>query len=119
MDNYLVMYLQIKKKAQKYFKVLFVPLNTMIYQEWIPLVVSKQAAFHGMAEYYQSCVAAGNKSYGEQISRLKVRGDVKHWALIWFDRWYLEECVHAFDTLIDEDIQNLVMVRPEKISQKN
>ncbi|KAK3106570.1 hypothetical protein FSP39_022711 [Pinctada imbricata] len=46
-------------------------LKEMWPKEWIPLVVGKQAAFHGMAEYYQSCVAAGTKSYGEQISRLQ------------------------------------------------
>ncbi|XP_046562123.1 programmed cell death 6-interacting protein-like [Haliotis rubra] len=39
--------------------------------EWIQCVVMKQAAFHGMAEFYQSNVAKANKSYGEQIARLK------------------------------------------------
>ncbi|XP_046563648.1 LOW QUALITY PROTEIN: programmed cell death 6-interacting protein-like [Haliotis rubra] len=40
-------------------------------KEWIQCVVMKQAAFHGMAEFYQSNVAKANKSYGEQIARLK------------------------------------------------
>lgn len=40
-------------------------------QEWIPTIAGKQAAFHGLAEYYQSGVACSNKSYGEEISRLQ------------------------------------------------
>ncbi|XP_069122186.1 LOW QUALITY PROTEIN: programmed cell death 6-interacting protein-like [Argopecten irradians] len=40
-------------------------------KDWIATTVMKQAAFHGMAEYYQSCVAAEKKCYGEQISRLQ------------------------------------------------
>ncbi|KAH9524394.1 Rhophilin, Rho GTPase binding protein [Bulinus truncatus] len=40
-------------------------------KDWLPTVVMKQAAFHGMAEYYQSCVAQQSKSYGEEIARLQ------------------------------------------------
>ncbi|XP_048781055.2 programmed cell death 6-interacting protein-like isoform X3 [Ostrea edulis] len=40
-------------------------------KDWIPLVVCKQAGFHGMSEFYQSCVAQQSKSYGEQIARLQ------------------------------------------------
>jgi hypothetical protein len=32
----------------------------------------KQAAFHAMAEFYQSCVCKDARSYGEQIARLQV-----------------------------------------------
>ena len=32
----------------------------------------KQAAFHAMAEFYQSVAAQKSKSYGEQIARLRV-----------------------------------------------
>jgi len=41
-------------------------------QDWLPVVAMKQAAFHAMAEFYQSVVAQKAKSYGEQIARLKV-----------------------------------------------
>ncbi|XP_061174111.1 programmed cell death 6-interacting protein-like isoform X2 [Saccostrea echinata] len=40
-------------------------------KDWVPLVACKQAGFHGMAEFYQSCVAQQSKSYGEQIARLQ------------------------------------------------
>ncbi|XP_059160822.1 programmed cell death 6-interacting protein-like isoform X2 [Physella acuta] len=40
-------------------------------KDWLPTVVMKQAAFHAMAEYYQSCVAQQSKSYGEEIARLQ------------------------------------------------
>ncbi|CAL1536222.1 unnamed protein product [Lymnaea stagnalis] len=40
-------------------------------KDWLSTVVMKQAAFHGMAEYYQSCVAQQSKSYGEEIARLQ------------------------------------------------
>ncbi|XP_052245099.1 LOW QUALITY PROTEIN: programmed cell death 6-interacting protein-like [Dreissena polymorpha] len=40
-------------------------------REWLPMVAMKQAAFHAMAEFYQSVAAQKSKSYGEQISRLK------------------------------------------------
>lgn len=32
----------------------------------------KQAAFHALAEYYQSVVAQQKKLYGEEIARLQV-----------------------------------------------
>lgn len=34
-------------------------------------VAGKQAAFHGLAEYYQSGVASSKLSYGEEIARLQ------------------------------------------------
>ncbi|XP_078334645.1 programmed cell death 6-interacting protein-like isoform X3 [Crassostrea virginica] len=40
-------------------------------KDWLPLVACKQAAFHGMAEFYQSCVSQQSKTYGEQIARLQ------------------------------------------------
>ncbi|CAG5134687.1 unnamed protein product, partial [Candidula unifasciata] len=40
-------------------------------RDWLLIVVMKQAAFHGMSEYYQSCVAQQSKSYGEEIARLQ------------------------------------------------
>ncbi|RUS90047.1 hypothetical protein EGW08_002160 [Elysia chlorotica] len=40
-------------------------------KEWLPIVGMKQAAFHGMAEFYQSCVAQQAKTYGEEIARLQ------------------------------------------------
>ncbi|KAL4229283.1 Rhophilin [Mactra antiquata] len=40
-------------------------------REWLPTVAMKQAAFHSMAEFYQSVVAQKSKCYGEQIARLK------------------------------------------------
>ncbi|XP_012936236.1 programmed cell death 6-interacting protein [Aplysia californica] len=40
-------------------------------KDWLPTVVMKQAGFHGMSEFYQSCVAQQNKSYGEEIARLQ------------------------------------------------
>ena len=41
-------------------------------QDWLATVVMKQAAFHGLAEFYQSVVAQQTKSYGEEIARLQV-----------------------------------------------
>jgi len=35
-------------------------------------VAGKQAAYHGLAEYYQSLVCKADKSVGEEISRLEV-----------------------------------------------
>lgn len=45
-------------------------------QDWISCVVMKQAAFHGLSEYYQSCVCKQSKSYGEEIARLKVSSQI-------------------------------------------
>lgn len=41
-------------------------------QDWLPLVACKQAAYHGMAEFYQGCVAQQHKTYGEQIAHFQV-----------------------------------------------
>jgi hypothetical protein len=35
-------------------------------------VAGKQAAYHGLTEYYQSLVCKANKSVGEEIARLEV-----------------------------------------------
>ena len=40
-------------------------------KDWLSVVSVKQAAFHGIAEYYQSIVCLQNKDFGEQISRLQ------------------------------------------------
>jgi programmed cell death 6-interacting protein len=42
-------------------------------KDWIPSVASKQAAFHALAEYFQSRHHAGEKEFGEEIARLRVR----------------------------------------------
>lgn len=41
-------------------------------QDWITSVAGKQAAFHGIAEYYQSLVSKEAKDFGEEIARLRV-----------------------------------------------
>ena len=41
-------------------------------RDWLAMIVMKQAAFHGMAEFYQSVVAQQGKCYGEEIARLQV-----------------------------------------------
>ena len=41
-------------------------------KDWIPSAASKQAAFHALAEYFQSRQHATDKEFGEQIARLKV-----------------------------------------------
>lgn len=40
-------------------------------KDWLSIVGMKQAAFHGIAEYYQGLVCGQNKEFGEQISRLQ------------------------------------------------
>ncbi|BFZ06266.1 hypothetical protein BsWGS_09305 [Bradybaena similaris] len=40
-------------------------------KDWIPILLMKQMAFHGLAELYQSCVSQQSKSYGEEIARLQ------------------------------------------------
>ena len=39
-------------------------------KDWIGKVTSKQLAYRGLAQYYQSRVASGNKAVGEEIARL-------------------------------------------------
>ena len=41
-------------------------------KDWIPSAASKQAAFHSLAEYFQSRHHAAEKEFGEEIARLKV-----------------------------------------------
>lgn len=40
-------------------------------RDWIPTVAAKQAAYNGLAQYYQSLVCKANKSVGEEIARLQ------------------------------------------------
>ncbi|RZC42803.1 BRO1, ALIX LYPXL bnd, FUN14, DUF3824 and/or DUF1204 domain containing protein [Asbolus verrucosus] len=40
-------------------------------KDWIPLIAGKQAAFHAIAELYQSFVCKSNKLIGEEICRLE------------------------------------------------
>ncbi len=40
-------------------------------KDWLSTVSMKQAAFHGIAEYYQSIVCLQKKDFGEQIARLQ------------------------------------------------
>uniref|UniRef100_T1JEE2 BRO1 domain-containing protein n=1 Tax=Strigamia maritima TaxID=126957 RepID=T1JEE2_STRMM len=46
-------------------------LKTLWEKDWIGVVAGKQAAYHGIAEYYQSQVAKSQKSVGEELSRLQ------------------------------------------------
>jgi programmed cell death 6-interacting protein len=41
-------------------------------QEWLTSVSGKQAAYHALAEYYQSLQAKDAKDFGEEIARLRV-----------------------------------------------
>ncbi|CAG2104677.1 unnamed protein product [Medioppia subpectinata] len=40
-------------------------------KEWLSIVSVKQAAFHGIAEYFQSIACLQNKDFGDQITRLQ------------------------------------------------
>uniref|UniRef100_A0A069DX83 Putative programmed cell death protein n=1 Tax=Panstrongylus megistus TaxID=65343 RepID=A0A069DX83_9HEMI len=46
-------------------------VRQIIDKNWIPLVAGKQAAFIGLAQYFQSIVCKGNKEIGEEIARLQ------------------------------------------------
>lgn len=46
-------------------------LRSLWDKEWIPTVAGKQAAYHGLAEYYQSLVCKADKNVGEEIARLE------------------------------------------------
>ncbi|RVE50047.1 hypothetical protein evm_005253 [Chilo suppressalis] len=41
-------------------------------RDWLPTVQAKQAAFRGLAQYYQSLVCRNNKAVGEEIARLQI-----------------------------------------------
>ena len=41
-------------------------------QDWLNSVSSKQAAYHAVAQYYQSMVSKESKEFGQEIARLKV-----------------------------------------------
>jgi programmed cell death 6-interacting protein len=40
-------------------------------KKWIPTLAAKQAAYHGLSQYYQSLVCRANESVGEEIARLE------------------------------------------------
>ena len=44
----------------------------VLLQDWLANVISKQAAFHSLAEFYQSLVCREAKEFGEEIVRLRV-----------------------------------------------
>ncbi|BES95190.1 unnamed protein product [Nesidiocoris tenuis] len=46
-------------------------VRNIIDKDWVPLVAGKQAAFIGLAHYFQSIVAKNNKHMGEEIARLQ------------------------------------------------
>lgn len=48
----------------------------------------KQAAFHGIAEYYQSLVSKDAKDFGDEIARLRV--NQTYAAIIWDLKFILE-----------------------------
>ena len=86
-------------------------------QEWIPLVACKQAAFHGMAEFYQSCVSQQSKTYGEQIARLQVsypgimaRKIIRHILLWWFLLFHSENDIYKWNEYINSRIQGYTIM---------
>ncbi|XP_049798045.1 programmed cell death 6-interacting protein isoform X2 [Schistocerca nitens] len=46
-------------------------LHALWDRDWLPTVAGKQAAYHGISQYYQSLVCKSNKSVGEEIARLE------------------------------------------------
>ncbi|XP_024083246.1 programmed cell death 6-interacting protein [Cimex lectularius] len=46
-------------------------VRNIVEKDWIPLVAGKQAAFIGLAHYFQSIVCKGEKLVGEEIARLQ------------------------------------------------
>lgn len=40
-------------------------------KEWLPKVSAKQAAYHAIAQFYQSRVCSAKKAVGEEIARLQ------------------------------------------------
>ncbi|CAG2173649.1 unnamed protein product, partial [Oppiella nova] len=46
-------------------------IKSYLDKEWLTIVSVKQAAFHGIAEYFQSIACHQNKDFGEQITRLQ------------------------------------------------
>nr|CAD7425918.1 unnamed protein product [Timema monikensis] len=59
------LYAEVMKQFQKEL------LRPLWEKEWISTVAGKQAAYHGLAEYYGSLVAKNNKLIGEEIARLE------------------------------------------------
>ncbi|KAJ4450416.1 hypothetical protein ANN_01840 [Periplaneta americana] len=59
------LYVEVLKQFQKEL------LRPLWDKDWIPTVAGKQAAYHGLTEYYQSLVCKANKSVGEEIARLE------------------------------------------------
>ncbi|KAF6206279.1 hypothetical protein GE061_017508 [Apolygus lucorum] len=46
-------------------------VRNIIDKDWVPLIAGKQAAFIGLAHYFQSIVAKNSKHMGEEIARLQ------------------------------------------------
>lgn len=46
-------------------------LKSMWDREWLPIVVSKQAAFGAIAQYHQALLCHANKNVGEELARLQ------------------------------------------------
>ncbi|KAK6631602.1 hypothetical protein RUM44_006131 [Polyplax serrata] len=46
-------------------------LRNLWEKDWIPIVTGKQAAYHALAEYFQSLVCKSKKLIGEEIARLE------------------------------------------------
>ncbi|XP_063230755.1 programmed cell death 6-interacting protein [Bacillus rossius redtenbacheri] len=40
-------------------------------KEWIPTVAGKQAAYHGLSQYYSGLIAKASKNIGEELARLE------------------------------------------------
>lgn len=59
------LYAEVLKTFQKEF------LRHLWDKDWIPTVAGKQAAYHALAEYYQSLVCKSSKQIGEEIARLE------------------------------------------------
>lgn len=51
-------------------------LKSLWPKDWITSVAGKQAAFHGIAEYYQSLVSKEAKDFGDEIARLRHSKDL-------------------------------------------
>lgn len=72
------LYAEVLKTFQKEF------LRHLWDKDWIPTVAGKQAAYHALAEYYQSLVCKSNKQIGEEIARLEVcKCDIYYFFVVW------------------------------------
>jgi programmed cell death 6-interacting protein len=61
--------------AEMYAQVLGIFQNEVLKplwdKKWIAIMAAKQAAYHGLAEYYQSLVCRAKRTFGEEIARLE------------------------------------------------